>query len=89
MLAVVGAKLSEGLNFADDLARAVVIIGIPYPNLASPELRERMKYISNRDTKRGRDAGRELYENLAMRAVNQSIGIPPFFKNDLNAAQHT
>lgn len=76
LFAVVGAKLSEGLNFADELARAVVLVGIPYPSSTSPELRERIKYIR----KHGKggdnnvDPGTELYENLAMRAVNQSIG---------------
>ena len=81
-MAVVGAKLSEGLNFADDLARAVVVVGLPYPNLASAELKERMKYVSSSLQKQkkdkakanGRDPGAELYENLCMRAVNQSIG---------------
>lgn len=75
-----GGKLSEGLNFSDELARSVVLVGIPFPNLASPELRERMKYVSKLVAKNGRstaeakNAGNELYENLAMRAVNQSIG---------------
>lgn len=32
---VIGGKLSEGVNFSDDLARAVVIIGLPYPNVYS------------------------------------------------------
>lgn len=81
-MAVVGAKLSEGLNFSDDLARAVVLVGLPYPNLGSPELKERMQYV-NELQKQGilprmtgsKDAGAELYENLAMRAVNQSIGV--------------
>lgn len=80
LLAVVGGKLSEGLNFSDELARLVVLVGIPFPNLASPELRERMKYVSKLAAKNGKspaeakNAGNELYENLAMRAVNQSIG---------------
>ncbi|KAJ7714216.1 helicase C-terminal domain-containing protein [Mycena metata] len=81
LFAVIGAKLSEGLNFADDLARAVVIVGLPFANLGSPELRERMKYVKQLEEKRGikrppgqKDAAAELYENLCMNAVNQSIG---------------
>ncbi|KAJ7264002.1 DNA repair helicase [Mycena haematopus] len=80
IFAVIGAKLSEGLNFADDLARAVVIVGLPFANLGSPELRERMKYVKELEEKRGtkrqgqKDAAAELYENMCMNAVNQSIG---------------
>lgn len=81
LFAVVGAKLSEGLNFADDLARAVVVVGLPYPNLASPELKERMEYVSKLSLKGSTeltanvDPATELYENLCMKAVNQSIGM--------------
>jgi chromosome transmission fidelity protein 1 len=79
---VVGAKLSEGLNFSDDLARAVVIVGLPFANMGSIELKERMRYVADLEKKAittsgesiGRDAGMELYENLCMKAVNQSIG---------------
>ncbi|OJT06295.1 hypothetical protein TRAPUB_2875 [Trametes pubescens] len=86
LFAVVGAKLSEGLNFADDLARAVIIIGLPFANLGSPELRERMNYVNRLEQRRraaaapvsrpngAKDAGTELYENMCMNAVNQSIG---------------
>ena len=83
LFAVVGAKLSEGLNFTDDLARAVIIVGLPFANLASAELRERMNYVNRLEQKREngpkkgpgvKDAGTELYENMCMNAVNQSIG---------------
>lgn len=81
LFAVIGAKLSEGLNFSDDLARAVIIVGLPFANLGSPELRERMKYVNRLETKSGmqrkpgqKDAAAELYENMCMNAVNQSIG---------------
>lgn len=82
-MAVIGAKLSEGLNFADDLARGVVIVGLPFANLGSPELRERMKYVKLLEEQRGgaskekgqKDAAAELYENMCMNAVNQSIGM--------------
>lgn len=80
LFAVIGAKLSEGLNFSDDLARAVVIVGLPFANLGSPELRERMKYVNRLQEKTVRkpgqkDAASELYENMCMNAVNQSIGM--------------
>ena len=81
---MVGAKLSEGLNFTDDLARAVIIVGLPFANLASPELRERMNYVNRLEQQRlaagekrpagAKEAGTELYENMCMNAVNQSIG---------------
>ncbi|KIM88996.1 hypothetical protein PILCRDRAFT_812883 [Piloderma croceum F 1598] len=81
LFAVIGAKLSEGLNFSDNLARAVVIIGLPFANLSSPELRERMKYVNRLEAKSNvqkkfgqKDAAAELYENMCMNAVNQSIG---------------
>ncbi|KAJ8080392.1 ATP-dependent DNA helicase chl1 [Marasmius tenuissimus] len=89
LFAVIGAKLSEGLNFSDDLARAVVIIGLPFANLGSSELQERMKYVRRLEEKENaksgtqtpkpkpagtKDAGAELYENMCMNAVNQSIG---------------
>ncbi|KIO31579.1 hypothetical protein M407DRAFT_67813, partial [Tulasnella calospora MUT 4182] len=81
LFAVVGAKLSEGLNFSDELARAVVLVGLPFANLGSVELKERMKYVTelekqqeNKSKQGARDAGQELYENLCMKAVNQSIG---------------
>lgn len=81
LFAVIGAKLSEGLNFSDDLARAVVIIGLPFANLGSPELQERMKYVNRLENNSSiqrrsgqKDAASELYENMCMNAVNQSIG---------------
>ncbi|KAF8650145.1 hypothetical protein AX16_005380 [Volvariella volvacea WC 439] len=92
LFAVIGAKLSEGLNFADDLARAVVVVGLPYANLGSPELRERLRYVKTQEEKRiaggmkrasgKRDAAAELYENMCMNAVNQSIGRAIRHKND-------
>ncbi|XP_055549308.1 ATP-dependent DNA helicase DDX11 [Wyeomyia smithii] len=71
MLSVVGGKLSEGLNFSDELGRCVVVVGLPYPNRTSPELVERMRYL---DRTLKPSAGSEYYENLCMKAVNQCIG---------------
>ncbi|SCZ99515.1 BZ3500_MvSof-1268-A1-R1_Chr3-1g06054 [Microbotryum saponariae] len=75
LFAVVGAKLSEGINFANEMARAVIICGIPYPNAQSTELKERMNFLKTTAPKDSKiDPGQTLYQNLAFRAVNQSIG---------------
>jgi len=31
-----GGKLSEGINFADRLARALIVFGLPYSNIYAP-----------------------------------------------------
>lgn len=71
LFSVVGGKLSEGMNFSDDLARCVIVIGMPYPNKNSPELAEKMSYL---DRKFGNGAGAEYYENICLKSVNQCIG---------------
>ncbi|XP_031252752.1 ATP-dependent DNA helicase DDX11 [Pistacia vera] len=101
LLAVVGGKISEGINFSDGMGRCIVMVGLPYPSPSDIELLERIKYIEglgdpnftrtpkilpsdeyyNGDVQAGfsilrscRRRGNEYYENLCMKAVNQSIG---------------
>ncbi|XP_045108856.1 ATP-dependent DNA helicase DDX11-like [Portunus trituberculatus] len=76
LLSVVGGKMSEGINFSDELGRCVVMVGLPYPNTHSPELKEKMLYL-NKNVSAGQDgkaSGSVFYENLCFKAVNQSIG---------------
>lgn len=80
LLSVVGGKLSEGINFSDDLARAVFMIGLPYPNAFSSDLIAKREYIEQKYLTNGKTESyakrksQEFYENLCMKAVNQSVG---------------
>ncbi|KAF8400786.1 hypothetical protein HHK36_014088 [Tetracentron sinense] len=102
LLAIVGGKISEGINFSDGMGRCVVMVGLPYPSPSDIELVERVKHIeglgdsnasriskhwvsnqsNNGDVVQAgfdilrscKRRGREYYENLCMKAVNQSIG---------------
>ncbi|KAL6140902.1 hypothetical protein ACLB2K_059194 [Fragaria x ananassa] len=101
LLAVVGGKISEGINLSDGMGRCVVMVGLPYASPSDVELMERVKHIEglgNSDLikmtnslhgnevysgeahegfnilRSCRHRGKEYYENLCMKAVNQSIG---------------
>ncbi|KAK7294199.1 hypothetical protein RJT34_17085 [Clitoria ternatea] len=101
LLAVVGAKISEGINLSDGMGRCIVMVGLPYASPSDIELLERIKHIeglrnsklpenpsfsANYDLYSGSvqggfdilrscsHRGKEYYENLCMKAVNQSIG---------------
>ncbi|XP_029289407.1 ATP-dependent DNA helicase DDX11 isoform X1 [Cottoperca gobio] len=75
LFSVVGGKMSEGINFSDDLGRCVVMVGMPYPNIKSPELQEKMSYLDKHlPHSGGKSPGQALIENHCMKAVNQSIG---------------
>ncbi|KAK5137203.1 hypothetical protein LTR08_000708 [Meristemomyces frigidus] len=77
LLSVIGGKLSEGINFSDDLGRCVVMVGLPFPNLETPEWRAKMQYIDSKAVARGESKGkasREHAENVCLRSVNQAIG---------------
>ncbi|XP_067163541.1 ATP-dependent DNA helicase DDX11 isoform X4 [Apteryx mantelli] len=75
LFSVVGGKMSEGINFSDDLGRCVIMVGMPYPNIKAPELQEKMTWLDKTMPRAaGQAPSRVLIENLCMKAVNQSIG---------------
>jgi Fanconi anemia group J protein len=76
-LAVCRGKVSEGLDFADNNARAVICIGIPFPAIKDTLVDLKKKYNDkrrslNRDT--SLVSGNEWYEIQAFRALNQALG---------------
>jgi len=86
LMAVVGGKMSEGINFSDELGRCVIMVGMPYPNLNTPELKEKMSFLNTHvGMIDGKQAGQVHYENLCMKAVNQSVGRAIRHKDDYAA----
>ena len=53
IFAVCRGKISEGLDFSDDAARCVIIIGIPYPMTVDPRTILKKHYLDNNKTKEG------------------------------------
>jgi chromosome transmission fidelity protein 1 len=54
-----------------------MVVGLPFPNLETPEWKAKMQYLDSRAATRGEygvKASREHAENVCMRAVNQAIG---------------
>lgn len=69
--AVVGGKLSEGINFSDDMGRAVVVVGMPFPNPYDIETKEVVQFVAKQV---GEEIASQYLEDVCMKAVNQSIG---------------
>ena len=44
LVCVIGGKLSEGINFSDELARTLIVFGLPYPNAQSASLKQKMAF---------------------------------------------
>lgn len=80
LFSVMGGSLSEGINFKDKLARSVICIGLPYPNIYAEDLKLKMKYFDDSRTKEFN--GQLYYESLCTKLVNQSIGRAIRHKND-------
>jgi chromosome transmission fidelity protein 1 len=86
LFAVIGGKMSEGINFSDDLGRCVIVVGQPYANIKSLELQEKMQYLNKTNelklAKNAKQAGQIYYENLCWKAINQTIGRAIRHQND-------
>ncbi|KAM9812029.1 Fanconi anemia group J protein isoform 5-T5 [Syngnathus typhle] len=84
-MAVCRGKVSEGLDFTDDNARAVITIGIPFPNIKNLQVKLKMKYNDQHSKSRGLLSGHQWYEIQAYRALNQALGRCIRHRNDWGA----
>ncbi|KAH0922027.1 hypothetical protein HID58_022045 [Brassica napus] len=72
--AVFRGKVSEGIDFADDNARAVIIVGIPFPNLHDLQVGLKKKYNDTYKSSKNLLGGSDWYCQQAYRALNQAAG---------------
>lgn len=80
-MGVCRGRISEGLDFSDNAARMVMVVGIPFPQVTDPKVILKRQYLDNKSSKRtvGQDqiqtiSGRDWYSQQATRSVNQAIG---------------
>nr|XP_045231051.1 Fanconi anemia group J protein isoform X2 [Macaca fascicularis] len=85
LVAVCRGKVSEGLDFSDDNARAVITIGIPFPNVKDLQVELKRRYNDHHSKLRGLLPGRQWYEIQAYRALNQALGRCIRHQNDWGA----
>ncbi|XP_054250330.1 Fanconi anemia group J protein [Indicator indicator] len=85
LIAVCRGKVSEGLDFCDENARAVITIGIPFPNVKDLQVELKRKYNDQHKIARGLLPGSQWYEIQAYRALNQALGRCIRHRNDWGA----
>ncbi|KAL8088437.1 hypothetical protein AgCh_038285 [Apium graveolens] len=73
-LAVCRGKVSEGIDFSDDNARVVVIVGIPFPNVFDIQVAQKKKFNDTYRSSKNLLTGNEWYCQQAFRALNQAAG---------------
>lgn len=86
---VCGGKLSEGIDFSDDMARLVIIVGIPFGYMGDSRNKSKMEYLDTMSSRvqdaRYKLSGKKWYDLKAMRSMSQAIGRVIRHKNDYGA----
>lgn len=76
-------QVAEGLDFADDMGRGVLVTGLPYPALGDDKVKVKRAYLDERAAALGPAgtvagekpvSGNEWYSAQAWKAVNQAVG---------------
>jgi Rad3-related DNA helicase len=86
LFGVCRGKVSEGIDFSNNYARAVIVVGIPFPALKDQQvnLKKRFQDEMCRSVS-GCLNGEEWYRQQAYRAINQAVGRCIRHKNDYGA----
>ncbi|CAD8086484.1 unnamed protein product [Paramecium sonneborni] len=79
MFAVHRGKVAEGIDFSDELCRAIFLVGVPYPPKQDNRLLEKMGYLDKlfndpEFNNQQRIRSSEWYTQQAIRATNQAMG---------------
>ena len=74
MLCIYRGKMSEGIDFADEKARAVICVGIPFPGVRDPKVTSKKSYNDEYSRTKNLLNGGEWFEVQAFRALNQALG---------------
>lgn len=85
MFGVYRGKVSEGIDFSDSKARAVVCIGLPFPSTKDPIIQHKKRYNDKFKKKHMLLSGEEWYRIQAFRAINQALGRCIRHKSDWGA----
>eukprot|EP01022_Parablepharisma_sp_SALTPOND_P034715 TRINITY_DN926_c8_g1_i1.p2 TRINITY_DN926_c8_g1~~TRINITY_DN926_c8_g1_i1.p2 ORF type:complete len:1015 (-),score=128.69 TRINITY_DN926_c8_g1_i1:3623-6667(-) len=73
LYSVCRGKISEGLDFSDEAARAVIVVGIPFPAQTDKRVVLKKEYLDRKAAELKMNGG-IWYTQEAIRAVNQAIG---------------
>ena len=83
LFSVCRGSCSEGMNFKNDYARLVIVVGIPYAYLGDPKTQLKKEYQDDfnklyysfiKDKTIKRLSGSEWYNQNAIKCVNQALG---------------
>jgi Rad3-related DNA helicase len=87
LFSIINGKMSEGINFSDNLARAVIVVGLPYPNVHDAEMREKCLWAEReRNRREATDQARERSE-ARKEAASPQLSTKPSSSPRLSAGE--